>query len=137
MPAFDPVTDYPLAGRRPDLVRTPAGKRLGDVTLEALRSGAIDPADMRATPETLRRQAQVARAHGRGQLAESLERAAELTAVPDDVILEIYTSLRPGRASAAELEAWAARLEREYGASRVATFVREAAQVGSERGLLA
>ena len=93
MPAFDPVTDYPLAGRRPDLVRTPAGKRLGDVTLEALRSGALDPADMRATPDTLRRQAEVARAHGRGQLAESLERAAELTTVPDDVILEIYRTV--------------------------------------------
>jgi propanediol dehydratase small subunit len=91
---------------------------------------------MRATPETLRRQADVARAAGRSQLAENLERAAELAAIPDEELLEIYTALRPHRSTAAELEAWAGKLE-QLGASRTASFVREAASVYGERRLLA
>jgi propanediol dehydratase small subunit len=134
--AFDPVTDYPIALRRPDLVRTGSGLKLADLTLEALRAGRVAAADMRATPDTLRLQAQVARAHGRVQLAASLDRAAELTPVPDDVVLEIYTALRPRRASAAELEAWADRLEAEFDAPRIAAFVREARDAYAERGLL-
>jgi propanediol dehydratase small subunit len=124
--AVDPRSEYPLGTRRPDLVRTPSGLALEELTLEALRAGRISPADMRATPETLRRQGAIAGAAGRRQLAENLERAAELTAVPDDAILEIYTALRPGRSTPEELEAWAARLESEYAAPRVAAFVREA-----------
>ena len=61
--------------------------------------------------ETLLRQAEVARAAGRDQLADNLERAAELTAVPEDELLAVYTSLRPGRSTVADLERWAARLD--------------------------
>ena len=78
----------------------------------------------------------MARAAGREPLAESLERAAELALVPDDELLEIYTALRPGRSTAAQLEAWAARLD-GYAAERTAAFVREAAAVYEQRGLLA
>jgi propanediol dehydratase small subunit len=91
---------------------------------------------MRATPETLRLQAEVARAAGREPLAASLERAAELAGVPDDLLLAVYTALRPRRATAAELEEWAVRLE-SLGASGTAGFVREASVAYSERGLLA
>jgi propanediol dehydratase small subunit len=132
---FDPTTDYPLGARRPDLVRTSAGKALEEVTLDALRAGEVGAEEIRATPETLRLQAEVARAAGRMQLAESLERAAELAVVPDEVLLDVYTALRPGRATAAELEEWASRLE-ERGALKTATFVREAASVYAERGLV-
>ena len=134
---FDPATDYPLRRRRPDLVTTPAGVPLAEVTLERLRAGSLDASDIRATPETLRRQAAVAAAAGRPQLAENLERAAELAGVPADVLLEIYTALRPRRSSVAELEGWAERLEQEHDAPRSAAFVREAAAVGTLRGLLA
>ena len=65
-----------------------------------------------------------------------LERAAELTAVPDDELLEVYTALRPGRSTPAALAGWAARLD-GYGAHRTAAFVREAAAVYAERGLVA
>ena len=133
--AFDPANDYPLGTRRPDLVSTPGGLPLGDVTLAALRAGELDATEMRATPNTLRLQAEVALAAGRTQLAESLERAAELAAVPDDLLLEVYTALRPRRATASELEEWAARLD-GYRASRTAAFVREAAAAYAERGLL-
>jgi propanediol dehydratase small subunit len=134
--AFDPKRDYPLGARRPDLVSTPGGMPLGDVTLDALRAGRIDAEEMRATPETLRLQAEVALAAGREPLAASLERAAELAAVPDELLLSIYTALRPRRATAKELESWAARLE-SHGAGRTADFVREAAAAYAERGLLA
>jgi propanediol dehydratase small subunit len=134
--SFDPKRDYPLGTRRPDLVSTPGGLPLADVTLDSLRAGRIDAAEMRATPATLRLQAEVARAAGRSPLAASLERAAELAAVPDDLLLAVYTALRPRRATAAELEAWAARLE-GHGAEKTAAFVREAAAAYGERGLLA
>jgi len=134
--AFDPSRDYPLGTRRPDLVTTPAGTLLGDVTLDALRVGRLSAGEIRATPETLRLQAEVARAGGRAQLGENLERAAELAAVPDERLLEIYTALRPRRATGAELEAWAARLA-GHGAAKTAAFVREAAAAYAERGLLA
>lgn len=137
MTDFDPRSDYPLGTRRPDLVRSPSGLSLDELTLDALRAGRLSSDAMRATPETLLRQAAVAHAAGRTQLAANLARAAELTAVPDDVILRLYTALRPRRTTAAELERWAERLEREYGAHSVAAFVREAAGAYAERSLLA
>jgi propanediol dehydratase small subunit len=131
---FDPTVDYPLGSRRPDLVETPAGLALADVTLEAAREGRLAALDVRATAVTLERQAAVARAAGRLQLADNLERAAELTRVPDDRLLEIYTALRPGRSTASELEEWAQRLE-SWDAPRTAAFVREAASAYEERDL--
>jgi propanediol dehydratase small subunit len=134
---FDPQTDYPLGDRRPELVTTPGGHALADVTLDALREGRIDAEELRATPETLRRQSAVALAAGRAQLADNLARAAELASVPAETILEIYTALRPHRSSADELEGWAARLENDHDAPLTAAFVREAKDVYAKRGLLA
>jgi propanediol dehydratase small subunit len=133
---FDPRRDYPLGSRRPDLVTTPGGMPLAEVTLDALRAGRLGADEIRATPETLRRQSEIAHASGRLPLAASLERAAELAAVPDELLLAVYTALRPRRATAAELESWAVRLE-GYGAEETAAFVREAAAAYAERGLLA
>ncbi len=134
--SFDPATDYPLGTQRPDLVETPGGLRLDEVTLEAAREGELTGGEIRATPATLRLQAEVARAAGRAQLADNLDRAAELASVPDEELLEIYTALRPGRSSASELEEWAARLD-DWGAGKTAAFVREAAVAYTARGLLA
>jgi propanediol dehydratase small subunit len=134
--AFDPIADYPLGTQRPDLVRTPSGLGLDELTLDALRSGRLDASEMRATAETLELQAQVARAAGRAQLAANLERAAELTGVPDELILEVYTALRPHRSTADELEGWADRLERDFQATLTAAFVREARAVYAKRNLL-
>lgn len=132
----DPRAVYPLGTERPDLVTTPSGLPLDEVTLDAARDGRLAAADARATAETLSLQAGVARAAGREQLAANLERAAELVTVPDAELLEVYTALRPGRSSADELQAWAVRLE-GLGAGRTAAFVREAAAAYAERGLLA
>ena len=134
--AFDPIADYPLGTQRPDLVRTPGGLGLEELTLDALRSGRLNASEMRATAETLGLQSQVALAAGRTQLAANLERAAELTGVPDEVILEVYTALRPHRSTADELESWADRLERDFQATMTAAFVREAGAVYAKRNLL-
>jgi propanediol dehydratase small subunit len=133
---FDAAGDYPLGTRRPDLVRTPGGLALDELTLDALRAGSLDASETRATAETLRLQGEVARAAGRPELAGNLDRAAELTAVPAEVILEIYTGLRPHRSTSDQLEQLAERLEREFGATLTAAFVREAKEVYAKRNLL-
>jgi propanediol dehydratase small subunit len=133
---MDSRSDYPLGTRRPDLVETPGGHRLDEITIDAARAGTITGREIRATPETLQRQAAIARESGRAPLAENLERAAELARVPDDELLAIYTALRPHRSTAGELEQWAVRLD-DWGATATAAFVREAALAYTERGLLA
>jgi propanediol dehydratase small subunit len=134
---FDPVRDYPLGTRRPELVTTPKGLKPTDVTLAALRQGRLDADDIRATASTIRRQAAVALTSGRTQLAENLMRAAELATIPAEFVLEAYTALRPHRSTAGELEALAGRLEHEHEAPRTAAFVREALAAYERRGLLA
>jgi propanediol dehydratase small subunit len=131
--AFDPLADYPLGLQRPDLLTTPGGIPFSELNLDGERMSA---AELRATPATLRLQAEVAAAAGRRQLAANLLRAAELAPLPDETILEIYTALRPHRSSADDLEAWAGRLE-GLGAPLTAAFVREAKLVYAKRGLLA
>ena len=133
--SFDPVGDYPLGLRRPELVRTATGVALDEITLDAARAGSLVADDLRATDTTLRHQAAVARATGRRQLADNLERAAELTTVPADELLAIYTALRPGRSTSTELEWWAERLD-ELAATATAAFVREAAGAYEQRRLL-
>ena len=122
---------YPLGTERRDEVRTPGGLSLDELDLQS-----VSRDELRATPATLRLQAEVAEEAGRRELGANLRRAAELAAVPEDVVLEIYTALRPRRSSADELEAWAARLD-QGGAPLTAAFVREAASVYAARGLLA
>lgn len=133
---FDPVADFPLAERRPDLVRTPRGKPLAALTLEAVLAGEVTTEDVRISPQTLELQAQVAEAAGRVPLANSLRRAAELTALPDAEIMAIYEALRPRRETKDGLFALAERLDTVYHAPRNAALVREAAAVYEQRGLL-
>ena len=122
--------EYPF-GRDGD-VRTPGGLRLAELELGDER---VSRDELRATPDTLRLQADVAEAAGRAQLAANQRRAAELSVVPEDVVLELYTALRPRRSRASDLERWAQRLD-DAGAPLTAAFVREAAEVYEERGLL-
>ncbi|MBL4951605.1 diol dehydratase small subunit [Neobacillus sp. YIM B02564] len=122
-------TDYPLSEKRPELIKSPTGKSLDDITLAGVIDGAVRPEDVRISPETLELQAQVAESMGRKPFARNLRRAAELIAVPDDRILEIYNSLRPYRSTKEELLAIADELEHQYGAKVNATLVREAAEI--------
>lgn len=130
------VDDYPLGTRRPDLVKTPTGKSLDEITLEKVRTGEVTARDLRITPETLELQAQIAEQVGRKAFALNLRRAAELTAIPDELILEIYNALRPYRSTKQELLEIADELELKYKARINAAFVREAAEVYEKRGRL-
>lgn len=128
--------DYPLAETQPEAVIGPRGKRLADVTLDAVLAGDITMEDLRITPAALSAQAEIARDAGRPTLAENFERAAELVNVPQDVIMKVYELLRPGRARSREQLIEAANMLRhEYAAPRMADFVEEAAQAYEERGL--
>lgn len=130
------VADYPLAEKRLEWVRTSSGKSLDDLTLEAVRAGKLTLADLAITPRALRDQAHIAEAAGRPTLARNFERAAELVGVPNDVLLDVYEKLRPGRAgNRAELLEAAALMRRAYGAERIAAFIEEAAEVYERRGL--
>jgi propanediol dehydratase small subunit len=130
------IADYPLAEKRPDLVRTRGGKRLEDLTLAALEAGNVALEDLRITPDALRQQAEIAVAAGRPTLARNFQRAAELVDVPQEVLLGIYELLRPGRAKGkADLLEAAGLLRDTYKAGRMAAFIEEAAQVYERRGL--
>jgi len=126
---------YPLGEKIPDKVLTPTGKKLSDLTLDKVISGQVTAEDVRISPETLEMQAQVAESVSRDAFAGNLRRAAELIAVPDDRLLEIYNALRPYRSTKEELYAIADELK-GYGASKCANFIVEAADVYEARGRL-
>ncbi|OFJ55435.1 diol dehydratase small subunit [Mycolicibacterium grossiae] len=136
-PILDPAADYPLSVHRPDVLFTPTGKSIEDITIDAVMAGDVEANDLRITPDTLRLQAQLAEKVGRPQLGANLRRAAEMTAISDERVLEIYNALRPNASSKAELEAIADELESQYGASLLAALVREAADVYERRDVLA
>jgi len=128
--------DYPLAETQPDAVTGPRGKRLSEITLDAVLDGSVTMEDLRITPGALRAQGGIARDAGRATLAENFERAAELVDVPQDVIMQVYELLRPGRARTKQQLLDAARMLREtHGAQRMADFIEEAAHAYEARGL--
>ncbi|HWD02010.1 MAG TPA: diol dehydratase small subunit [Amycolatopsis sp.] len=134
---LDPDRDYPLAARRPELLRTPTGKGIDELTMQAVLSSQLAPDDLRIAPETLRLQAQIAERVGRPQLAQNFRRAAELTALPDELVLSIYNALRPRASTNQQLTDIADELERDYSATLCAGLVREAAEVYQRRDILA
>ncbi|MCK5624176.1 MAG: glycerol dehydratase [Alphaproteobacteria bacterium] len=130
------IADYPLAERRPELVRGRRGKGLADLTLDEVLSGEVEMEDLRITPDALLQQAEIARDANRATLAGNFERASEMADLPQVFIMEVYELLRPGRApDKGALETADARLRDEYGAERLAQFVEEAAEVYERRGL--
>jgi propanediol dehydratase small subunit len=121
---------YPL--RDAADLRAASGRHLAEVGGDA----GLSMADLSISAETLRAQAGVAREAGYGQLAQNLERAAELTRVPNAEVLRLYEALRPGRTSYAGLVALAETLETQYQAAECGRLVREAAEAYRARGLL-
>jgi propanediol dehydratase small subunit len=126
--------EYPLSDH-PDEVETPEGTKLSEITLEKVVDGEISGEELVITPETLEIQAQIAEDSGRPQVARNFRRAAELTDIPDDRILEIYNALRPSGAEKEKLYDIADELENEYDAEINAAHVREAAEVYEDRDL--
>ena len=129
-------TDYPLRDAKAEQLLAHSGRALRDITPEAIAAGELTGDDLRTHADTLRQQAEIARDGGYPQLAANLTRAAELTDVPNEELLKIYELLRPERASFDELARLADYLEATYGAKENAAFIRDAATVYRERGLL-
>jgi propanediol dehydratase small subunit len=130
------MNSYPLMDNNSDALRSKSDKSLDEITLDAALAGALSDEDLQIRAETLRVQAEVARSAGYEELAANLLRAAELTALPNEEMLQVYELLRPGRASYETLQSLAQRLENIYDASLNAAFVREAADAYRARGLL-
>lgn len=128
--------DYPLANKRPELINTPTGKELDDITLAGVLDNSVKVEDVGISPQTLELQAEVADSMGRKPFARNLRRAAELIAVPDERILEIYNALRPYRSTKEELLTIADELESKYDATMNANLVRESAKVYESRNRL-
>lgn len=129
------AADYPLGVKMPEAIKTPTGKPYASLSYEKVIAGELTSDDMRIAPETLEMQAQVAESVGREAFAGNLRRAAELIAVPDERLLEIYNALRPYRSTKQELLDIAAELE-GYKCAIAAGLVREAAEVYEKRGRL-
>lgn len=133
---LDAKKDFPLGEKRPELVKSASGLSLDEITLEKVVAGKISFDDVKIRPETLEYQAQIAEDIGRPRIAGNLRRAAEMTRIPDQRVLEIYNSLRPYRCTKQELLDIADELDSKYDARVCAAFVREAADVYEKRGRL-
>jgi propanediol dehydratase small subunit len=129
-------TIYPVGEKQPDRVRTRNGHTLHALTLNNLLAGDIAASDFGITAEGLRLQAAIAERAGRPNLAQNLRRGAELVEIPDNVLLNVYELLRPGRAQSADnLRAAANQLRDTYGAKETASLLEEAALVYERRGV--
>ena len=85
----------PTSSRRPAACRSTRSRSTRSAP------GALDAGEIRATPETLRLQAAVARAAGRAQLADEPRARGRARRRSRRPLLEIYTALRPRRSTAA------------------------------------
>ncbi|MFD1123924.1 diol dehydratase small subunit [Lentilactobacillus raoultii] len=119
--------DYPLYAKHPDKIKSPTGKAINDITLENIENGNISSKDLRITPDTLRMQGEIAKNAGRPAIQKNFQRAAELTKIPDDRLLEMYNSLRPYRSSKQDLLDTADELRNKYNAPVCAGWFEEAA----------
>ena len=131
----DPRNDYPLSEKQPDTVKSPSGIPLRHITLERLRDGGIGSDDLRITSEALKKQADISEASNQPFLAGNLRRAAELTDIPNDVLLEVYNAMRPHRSTRQELEHLCLMLTERYKATETADFIRSAVSVYEQKQL--
>ena len=133
---LDAIKDYPIYEKRPELIKTQTGKSVDEINIENILSGKITPEYCRISAETLEYQAQIQESFGNPQIAANFRRAAEMTRIPDDRILQIYNCMRPHVSSKEELLAIAEELETQYQAAVNASLIREAATVYEERHML-
>lgn len=127
---------YPLMESNPDSIQAASGRPLSDIALHDGANQTLTIEDLTIHAETLRAQAQIAQQAGHAQLAANLRRVAELTVIPNDEVLRLYTMLRPKRASFQDLNDLAAMVEGTYDAVETGRFIREAAMAYQARDLL-
>jgi propanediol dehydratase small subunit len=119
-----------------NMICTFSGRSIDELSVEGIVSGELTAEDFRIHGERLTFQARVAEEAGYTQLAENLRRAAELTHMSNEEILEIYNTLRPRRTSYTEMIGMADKLRNERQAPLTASLVREAAEVYLIRGII-
>lgn len=107
-----------------------------DITLENVRANKISADDLTIRRDTLLRQAQTADQEGYPQLARNFRRAAELTALPNDILLAAYEKLRPYRSSYFELLSLAQEIAARFDAPETGEYIRQAAEAYRGKGLL-
>jgi propanediol dehydratase small subunit len=112
------------------------GKSLDDLNMEAILKDELDTDDFLISASTLISQAEDAEQAGYPLLGLNLRRAAELSQISNEEILEIYETLRPGRTSYERLIKLALHLENALNAPRTAKLVREAAHAYVNRGII-
>jgi propanediol dehydratase small subunit len=119
-----------------DIRRTQRAIDVNEITLENVRAGKITAEDLAIRRDTLLAQAATAEAEGYPQLARNFRRAAELTALPNDVLLGTYEKLRPYRATYFELLALSQEIAARYDAPETGDYIRQAAEAYRDKGLL-
>ena len=122
--------------RDTDVRRAQRSVDISDITLENVRLGKISAEDLTIRRETLLRQAERAVAEGYPQLARNFRRAAELTSLPNDVLLSSYEKLRPYRATYYELLSLSQEIAARYDAPETGEYIRQAAEAYRDKGLL-
>lgn len=132
MEKLDANKDYPLSEKRPEMIYSPTGKKFSEITMEDVLAGKVGAEDCRISAQTLEYQAQIAESASNLQVADNFRRAAELTQLSDEKVLEIYSALRPYNSTKEELMQIAEELDRQ-GASLNAQYIREAAAVYEKR----
>lgn len=130
------MSRYPLGQNEAETIASKTGKKLSEITLGEVKKGNVRADDIKISKEMLRRQGQVAAENDNPAMAANFERAAELSDVPDDVILNMYNKLRPNRSTKLELAELARELLEKYHAPHCAKLVLEAAETYERRGIL-
>lgn len=105
------------------------GRLIDELTIDRVLSGDVTIQDGRIHKDTLLMQAEIAQSAGDIQIAANLRRAAELTNVPDELILQAYNTIRPYRGSLKEIHSIADILKEKYDAAETAEFIREAGMI--------
>jgi len=127
------IHDYPLMDNKPEIIFTPDGKNIRDITLENFISGKINRSDCRTSKSSLLYQAEIAKQSGNIHIAKNFERAAEMVGIGSERIIEIYNALRPYRSSESELQEIASELRSQYGAEITAKFIEDAIVIMKKR----
>lgn len=117
-------------------VCTISGRKVNELSMDAVLSGELTAKDFGICAETLQSQADKAESAGYRQLGKNLRRAAELTHISNEEVFRIYTALRPGRSTYRQLITLADHLDHDNTAPLTADLVREAAEIYLKRGIL-
>lgn len=128
--------NFPLGEHHRGDIQAKSGRPISELSLEDVLAGGATEDDLSASAETLMMQAQFAQNAGYKEVANNLIRAAEMTRIPNDELLAMYESLRPGRSTYYQLLSLCQRLTSEYDAEHTGAYIREAADAYRETGLL-